>query len=432
MSVSNGIITAPVDVDDVRKAFGVTTTDVGSLCTLDRINQWALHKPMSGGKLFYDTDSDFIYFAKTAKCGLTAKENTYIKEACVNYTGSQVAHDYNAVLGQHRRWTYAKPTGGMASPYRLADFKNYRNNAIAPDGNYTDYTFKRQTLVNIAGYTVSKSNTSGKDWYITTGQTTTYRLSGLSIKTGEASYQGVNQSALQDIPISYIQGDINTESWRFGIAVYIDSLATDAKWQFFVSDWTFAKLTDGTSANNSGYCLPDLVTNQQAVQQMIDSPSTEFKYLPVLVKNCNINFDGAGHSYIYLPSDAAVYSVPSGFFGGVITKIADTESNPLVNGNWQVSTRYTGNDAQYGEATYEKMPINAIVVSYNGTLTTATDIQVTVQYSYYASLPPTTANRITETSVISHTMQAGTNPSYVYYAAPGLSIIKSGTKWTKP
>lgn len=423
MSNSNGVITAPVSIQDVQKVLGVSDNNIGALCKSGKVNPWSLCKPMRGGNYFYNTQAAFKEFAKTIYCGLTPQPNTYLREACVNFSGgNQVAHDYDAVKAKHLEWTYSRPTSG---PFRITDYRDYRSNAIPPDGNYIDYDFKTAYMTSVKGYTVVISDTSSFNWYLGEGNTFA-RLSGLSIKTGDNSYQGVNQSGDQDIPISYIQGNILTEQWRFGIAVYLEHLATNAKWQLFVSDMTFARI----EGNNTfaGYALPDLATNQQAVSQMLLAPTKEFKYLPCLVKNCRIGKDGSGMTYIYLTGDSQVYSAPSGSEGFKISITAEAEQNPLDNGKWHVRAEFAGQYAQFGEATYDRVPINRLVVYHEGAITSQTSIKVQVSYTYLTSKTTTTTNTV----LIEKTFSANTVPSYVHAGAPGLQVNKSGTKWFAP
>lgn len=393
-----------------------------------RINPWALYKPIAGGSDFY-TIAEFEAYAKTQYCGLTPKANNYLREANVNYSGTRVAHDYDSVSANHLEWTYNRPT---TKPFRLGDFRNYYPEAIPPDGGYKNYDFKKSYYTNVSKYSVSIKG-SGVDWYLETGTSTTARLSGLKIKTGLGSGDGVNQSGDMEIPINWIMSGIATDKWRFGIAVYISTLATDAKWQLFVSDWTFNKQTTEGNTSNTPYALPDMVTNQQACAQIANSTATEFPYVPVIVKNCYIGKDNSGMTYVYLTADSQVYSTPSGSKGFKFNKLADTATDPKVNGNWRVESQFTGNYAQFGEATYERVPVNALVVSYNGTLSSDTTIQVQVKYSYITGVSPSGSFATTTTTVvIEKTISAGTSPKYTHIAEPGLMIVDSGTKWIKP
>lgn len=415
--------------DVLNAAGGSVDNTLGSFFkAAAKINPWALHKPIAGGSDFY-TVAEFEAYAKTKYCGLTPKTNNYLREANVNYSGTMVAHDYDSVAANHLEWSYDRPT---TKPFRLGDFRNYYPEAIAPDGGYMDYDLKKNYYTSVSKYSVSVEG-SGADWYLETGTSTTARLSGLRIRTGLGSGDGVNQSGDMEIPINWIMSGVTTDKWRFGLAVYISTLATNAKWQLFVSDWTFNKQTAAASTANTAYALPDMVTNQQACAQIANSTATEFPYVPVIVKNCYLGKDGSGMTYVYLTADSQVYSTPSGSKGFKFTKVADTATNPKDNGLWHVRAQFTGSYAQTGEATYQRVPINSLVVYHEGTISSDTTIQVQVSYTYITGLNSSGAFITTTSSVvINRTFSSGTVPSHVQIAEPGLQINDSGTKWIKP
>ena len=43
---TTGIITAPVSMNDIQRALGVASTDLGTLCSHANINKWAKYKPV--------------------------------------------------------------------------------------------------------------------------------------------------------------------------------------------------------------------------------------------------------------------------------------------------------------------------------------------------------------------------------------------------
>lgn len=58
MAFSNGIITAPISIADVKQALGVGSNDLATLCKSPQINMWSRNKPMSINKLFDITTED--------------------------------------------------------------------------------------------------------------------------------------------------------------------------------------------------------------------------------------------------------------------------------------------------------------------------------------------------------------------------------------
>lgn len=101
MSISNGIIVAPVSIDDVRSALGEASTDLGTLCKSSKINMFAKYKPIR----------------HTAIGELTI--DGYTRHGLVYNLGTKTI-------------TYNKPTGGDASPYRLTDFIGYNHREKSP------------------------------------------------------------------------------------------------------------------------------------------------------------------------------------------------------------------------------------------------------------------------------------------------------------
>lgn len=117
MSTNKGIITKPVSIADVQKTLGVTVNSVGGLCTSDAINKWAKCKPVSRAKLTPLTEEERKGTGGTGEyyglqCTLT------------QITISPELHNVG--------FEYIRPTGGLASPYRLSDFDGY-DHAAEPD-----------------------------------------------------------------------------------------------------------------------------------------------------------------------------------------------------------------------------------------------------------------------------------------------------------
>ena len=128
MSVNNGLITAPVTLDDVNKALGANHTVVDAACIDEHINIWSKYKPVKLAAMFttdqwdYDNDkwkdtANWFQGFNGAVCGL------------LPYKTSAFANIIANTKGGLNGWTYQRPTGGEASPYRLQDFAGYYHNA---------------------------------------------------------------------------------------------------------------------------------------------------------------------------------------------------------------------------------------------------------------------------------------------------------------
>lgn len=149
----SGIISAPVSIDDVKRALGESSNDLATLCKSENINIWSKYKPISCKGEFKEypirEDSDEIVTSSYSKytcvvrCGMNIPMDTY-KNLRNNYGGEGFAINgcYNLyvdniygknggisadtttmVSGKHF------PKGGANSPYRLSDFRNYNSKA---------------------------------------------------------------------------------------------------------------------------------------------------------------------------------------------------------------------------------------------------------------------------------------------------------------
>lgn len=153
----NGIISAPVSIDDVKRALGESSNDLATLCKSENINIWSKYKPISCKGEFkeypiiedsYETvTSAYNKYKCAIRCGMNIPIDTY-KNLYNNYGGEGFAIkacedfyndnvyglrgiDKDASTNSHRVYVSGKhfPKGGTNSPYRLGDFRNYSNNA---------------------------------------------------------------------------------------------------------------------------------------------------------------------------------------------------------------------------------------------------------------------------------------------------------------
>lgn len=125
---SNGLITAPVSVWDVRRALGLNSTDVGTLCTSTRINMWAKCKPINAPYILralnYAAAEQIMNYKAGLSCIYATSFNS-LKSQIESYWDNANYKDN----GQFVAVKYDRPTGGLASPYRLTDFNGYNHNA---------------------------------------------------------------------------------------------------------------------------------------------------------------------------------------------------------------------------------------------------------------------------------------------------------------
>ena len=132
MSVSNGFITAPVSIEDVKTAIVASSRDLGTLCQYHSesggvqvgINKWAKYKPVVYANAVTQlSDSQF---------------------ASVNYGLTAPNQRINVPSTMSDSWVYTPPTGTISAPFRLTDFYHYShraNNPIRENGNLTPNMF---------------------------------------------------------------------------------------------------------------------------------------------------------------------------------------------------------------------------------------------------------------------------------------------------
>lgn len=152
-----GIISAPVSIDDVKRALGESSNDLATLCKSENINIWSKYKPISCKGEFKEypirEDSDEIVtssynkYTCVVRCGMNIPMDTY-KNLRYNYGGEGFAIkgcynfyidnvygsngiDKDASTDSHTVNASGKhfPKGGTNSPYRLGDFRNYNSKA---------------------------------------------------------------------------------------------------------------------------------------------------------------------------------------------------------------------------------------------------------------------------------------------------------------
>lgn len=111
MSVSNGKITAPVSIDDVKSVLSYGSNDLASLCTYEGINMWAKYKPVDSDNAFLDINT-----------GWKGKRN----DCNINYPKATSIYDIKGYYSQaDNGFTHRT----ASAPYRLGDFRGYNHNA---------------------------------------------------------------------------------------------------------------------------------------------------------------------------------------------------------------------------------------------------------------------------------------------------------------
>lgn len=150
-----GIISAPVSIDDVKRALGESSNDLATLCKSENINIWSKYKPISCKGDFKEypiredseeiVTSSYSNYTCVVRCGMNIPMDTY-KNLRNNYGGEDFAIEacknlyidnvYGQTGGIHDNTTTMVsgkhfPKGGANSPYRLSDFRNYSSKATS-------------------------------------------------------------------------------------------------------------------------------------------------------------------------------------------------------------------------------------------------------------------------------------------------------------
>lgn len=162
MSIVNGIITAPVTLEDVKSVLNEDSNDIATLCKSSNINMWSKYKPVNLRKKFVtDTlNSDGkSWTAPSGRLGWWLGNNT-VNDAALVIPLVSSKSDFD---DDKARWTYNKPYGGDSSPYRLSDFAGYYDDAqdpISPAYPSTKEFFMSET----ATFSIRTTNTSDIDY----------------------------------------------------------------------------------------------------------------------------------------------------------------------------------------------------------------------------------------------------------------------------
>lgn len=139
----NGKITAPVSIDDVKRALGESSDDLATLCNNDGIVPWSRCKPIAYSQPFTDippvredrTINVTSYYGAPCivRCGILVPEIKY------DVNNFNAIFDIAERLDSDNTWgnRFAPSAtyngyhlhGGTSEPYRLGDFRNYCNNA---------------------------------------------------------------------------------------------------------------------------------------------------------------------------------------------------------------------------------------------------------------------------------------------------------------
>lgn len=215
MGLSNGILSAPVKLSEVKTCLNATNTSLKELCNHSNINMWAKYKPVS----------------HTSAGGITSNERF-----SNGYGINGVYYDVYSLSGREMMitdakqgkfgWTYERPGNGIC---RLRDFEGYNHNAVFPftcscSNNATTGSVSIAQIANLpsGNITVSDLTTmvgqANSDTFTAGGYGVVYKKSG-----GSANYiDAVDSSGFVIHPISSPQTiDFTQSAGTYDVCIYI-------------------------------------------------------------------------------------------------------------------------------------------------------------------------------------------------------------------
>lgn len=170
MGVSNGIVTAPVNPQEVYKLLGVGKYngwwDIGYICSNrhGKTNKWSWKKPVVVKGVVEEVD---FTTDPTRKNGQVwgMKPPIMINNSEIYF--NQMVFSIVSNQGKYPNWEYIPPTGGNDTPYRMTDFIGYNHFAAQPfDTGIQNYNSK-----------INLFDTDSITFYLMENQNSDFRLS---------------------------------------------------------------------------------------------------------------------------------------------------------------------------------------------------------------------------------------------------------------
>ena len=112
--------TTDISILDVRNALGYPSTDLGTLCSCDKINMWAKYKPVPHN--FTDNRPTEWWRGQTRECGVKVDYQQIGSESLLQQVRQKIIDGYQFFAPM-------RPSGGTNEPFRLGDFAGYNSNA---------------------------------------------------------------------------------------------------------------------------------------------------------------------------------------------------------------------------------------------------------------------------------------------------------------
>lgn len=132
MSLNNGIISAPVSIDDVKSVLGESSNDLATLCKSGNVNPWAKYGATSHPSNFGvgTLNSDKKSWTLATSGGTI--NGWWLKTFDFKSIGGNISSWEGLMSAAGNTWKRNLPMGGATSPFRLGDFAGYNSKASCP------------------------------------------------------------------------------------------------------------------------------------------------------------------------------------------------------------------------------------------------------------------------------------------------------------
>ncbi|MGN0309532.1 MAG: hypothetical protein ACI4C3_02935 [Bacteroides sp.] len=401
MSVSNGIISAPVSIEDVASCLGVGSYDLGTLCTSSRINKWARWKPVPYSKVAEMTEKELM----SVNYGLVPQKNTKLLEVLTGAkTFNSTGYTFNDLLSANTEWTYNKPS----SYYRLTDFLSpiqsggYNHGTSAPLDGFSGTTIDMQSAVAPSGL-VSKTGTADTSAYgtIIEGSSllyTSFKMRFSDSDGNSASWQAIGGADPWMIPINALLGSLSTGNYRLALAVAYSTSTSGSPnaIDLFAGSATLKELLNNSSLQDAAvrWIAPNMYTNTMMynyIKSYVEAQSSGqygFMAIPCLVEDSQVSVNSTTSTNVSRTSLKAVYSVPKGAVS--ITMIFNSNGIQKESDKFKVVATFSGRYVNLGSDSTTIYPVYDIGIEYYGESDLQFDYSISATWTYSYQTSPST------------------------------------------
>ena len=393
MSYSNGIVTAPVSFADVNAALSTNHTDLGHLCSDERINKFARFKPVrypEGGLI---TDAN----RKSVCHGLVLPAAVELSGQAFGENSTTYAAIRQACEGD---WGYNPPNGGASAPYRLADFANaehpssegYYHKAVPPiQVNYPrdGWTFMRgstatrvlkisvdldpdDSAINLQSYDLTATGLNLNEWKILVFVDSNYFTNRLY----ESEFildDGEIQGTIVDVAVPNGTGSYDCDVY---ICMYRFNNST-GKYEFmplpkqgdFNPEYYTLHVKDDAQASGGGISGDD---TEEMFNQILFSPSLDGVQLPTNLPEGYPSRSDFPEGYVsaWWTTDNGVGKLCMKCFGSLYVKLTLTNTSPSTSNVTRASMQCNLNDTGWVSASTmyneNKQVVNSVNIAGNG------------------------------------------------------------------